>query len=81
MVESVPLALMAAEQAQGTAEHTAQIFTDLIRLGGDTDTNCFLAGQLIGLRHGQAAFPEAWLSRLQAHQIYAAILKGSERGP
>jgi ADP-ribosylglycohydrolase len=38
---------------------------DVVRLGGDTDTNAAIAGGLLGLRDGAAAIPARWVERLQ----------------
>lgn len=41
------------------------VLVDVVRLGGDTDTNGAIAGGLLGARDGIEAIPERWLSVLQ----------------
>jgi ADP-ribosylglycohydrolase len=42
-----------------------EIVVDVVRIGGDTDTNAAIAGGLVGIRDGVGAIPERWLGRLQ----------------
>jgi ADP-ribosylglycohydrolase len=42
-----------------------EVIIDIVRLGGDTDTNAAIAGGLVGARDGVAAIPPDWLVRLQ----------------
>ncbi len=37
---------------------------DLASRGGDADTNCAIAGALLGARDGEAAIPAAWVERV-----------------
>jgi ADP-ribosyl-[dinitrogen reductase] hydrolase len=46
------------------ADDVAQGLIDVVRLGGDTDTNAAVAGALLGARDGAEALPERWLDRL-----------------
>lgn len=41
------------------------VLVDVIRLGGDTDTNGAISGGLLGARDGIEAIPERWLNVLQ----------------
>jgi ADP-ribosyl-[dinitrogen reductase] hydrolase len=50
--------------------------TEVVRLGGDTDTNAAVAGALIGARDGLAGLPPAWVERLQGRD---AIAQAAER--
>lgn len=43
----------------------------LIAAGGDTDTNCAVAGALLGARMGYAALPEDWVHGLLRHSELA----------
>jgi ADP-ribosylglycohydrolase len=43
----------------------AEVLADVVRLGGDADTNGAIAGGLLGARDGLGAIPQAWLDRLQ----------------
>jgi ADP-ribosyl-[dinitrogen reductase] hydrolase len=53
-------------QAAVTGDGFEETLIQVVRLGGDTDTNGALAGALIGARDGSdAALPANWLARLQ----------------
>ena len=39
---------------------------DVVRLGGDTDTNAAVAGALLGASVGASGLPSGWLEHLQA---------------
>ncbi|PHH80273.1 hypothetical protein CDD82_1875 [Ophiocordyceps australis] len=41
------------------------VLVDVVRVGGDTDTNAAVAGGLLGARDGHEAIPEAWSEKLQ----------------
>jgi ADP-ribosyl-[dinitrogen reductase] hydrolase len=47
--------------------------TDVVRLGGDTDTNAALAGALIGARDGVAGLPRTWLERLRGRDAIGSL--------
>lgn len=63
VVNSIPLALAAANKFSEIGME--QMFTALIDIGGDTDTNCSLAGQLIGTLKGIDAIPEILFNQLK----------------
>ena len=46
VVNSVPLAIFAAQKIK--TQSITSIFEELIAIGGDTDTNCSIAGQIMG---------------------------------
>jgi ADP-ribosyl-[dinitrogen reductase] hydrolase len=46
---------------------------DVVRLGGDTDTNAAVAGALIGARDGVAGLPGPWLERLRDREGITAL--------
>ncbi|WP_420571034.1 ADP-ribosylglycohydrolase family protein [Kordia sp.] len=46
VVNSVPLAIFAAQKIK--VQSITSIFEELITIGGDTDTNCSMAGQIMG---------------------------------
>ena len=46
------------------AQDVSTALLDVVRLGGDTDTNAAVAGALLGARDGARALPETWLERL-----------------
>lgn len=56
VVNSVPLAIFAAQKIK--TQSITSIFEELIALGGDTDTNCSIAGQIIGAFVGVENIPE-----------------------
>ncbi|KAF2030567.1 ADP-ribosylglycohydrolase family protein [Setomelanomma holmii] len=41
------------------------VLVDVVRLGGDSDTNGAIAGGLLGARDGVEGIPERWLDKLQ----------------
>jgi ADP-ribosyl-[dinitrogen reductase] hydrolase len=47
--------------------------TEVVRLGGDTDTNAAVAGALIGARDGVSGLPRMWLERLQGRQTIGSL--------
>lgn len=62
VVQSVPLAVLAAERSRVIGFET--MVKELVGLGGDTDTNASIAGQIAGARCGYAALPAPWIARL-----------------
>jgi ADP-ribosyl-[dinitrogen reductase] hydrolase len=55
VVNSVPLAIAAANQI--SQKGIEEIFNELIEIGGDTDTNCSMTGQIIGCLIGVEEIP------------------------
>ncbi|PHH62070.1 hypothetical protein CDD81_7626 [Ophiocordyceps australis] len=41
------------------------VLVDVVRVGGDTDTNAAVAGGLLGARDGHEAIPKPWVDKLQ----------------
>jgi ADP-ribosylglycohydrolase len=41
------------------------VLVDVVRLGGDADTNGAIAGGALGARDGKEKIPESWLETLQ----------------
>ena len=62
VVNSVPLAIAAANQV--LAIGMEQMFQTLIDIGGDTDTNCSIAGQIAGTLVGKNHLPKHLLEQL-----------------
>lgn len=63
VIESVPLAVFAAQKIDKLDLET--IFQQIVQCGGDTDTVCSIAGQIIGSRIGYSAIPQRLLSKLE----------------
>ncbi|KAJ4286835.1 hypothetical protein N0V90_013087 [Kalmusia sp. IMI 367209] len=51
------------------------ILVDVVRIGGDTDTNGAIAGGLLGARYGIEAIPERWLTALQFRLEFEELAK------
>lgn len=71
VVDSVPLALFAAQKA-GTMD-VKTIFHELIRLGGDTDTICSMTGQIIGSLIGYEQIPGDLLEKYHTLHVKELI--------
>lgn len=51
-----------------------EVLVEIANLGGDADTTGAVAGGLLGARHGGAAIPERWTSRLEYRpRLLAAV--------
>ncbi|MBI4944078.1 MAG: ADP-ribosylglycohydrolase family protein [Actinobacteria bacterium] len=59
----------------------ADVLVDVVRLGGDADTNGAIAGGLLGARDGLGALPEAWLGRLQLRDEFLAAARTLHESP
>lgn len=62
VVESVPLAIFAAQQYPEMAFE--QIVVSVVECGGDTDTNASIAGQIVGSVVGLDGLPGGWVERV-----------------
>jgi ADP-ribosylglycohydrolase len=62
VVESVPLALLGAQQISELG--FKELLESIVRVGGDTDTIASMAGQVCGAMLGQAGLPIEMLKRL-----------------
>lgn len=60
VVDSVPLAILAATQSR----HVLDAIEQLVRLGGDTDTIASMFGQIVGAAYGTQAFPSKTVSQI-----------------
>jgi ADP-ribosyl-[dinitrogen reductase] hydrolase len=65
--ESVPLALGAA--IRGIEHGFTSMLDDIQIVGGDTDTNGSIAGQIIGARVGLAGLPPQWIEHLPEREF------------
>lgn len=71
VVDSVPISIFAAQKINQAG--IKEIFTDLIRAGGDTDTNCSMTGQIIGSLIGDQQIPDEWIHRYHSMNIHDTI--------
>jgi len=71
VVESVPLALFAARQAEEIG-YTAML-QELLSAGGDADTNASIAGQIVGARIGLNGLPKELVDRLPEREMIMDI--------
>lgn len=51
------------------------VLVDVVRIGGDTDTNGAISGGLLGARNGINGIPERWLEMLQFREEFEATAK------
>lgn len=68
VVDSVPLALFAAQQAPTIG--IQNMMKEIVAAGGDTDTNCSIAGQVAGVFMGAEAIPDEWMKKLRQTPKY-----------
>jgi ADP-ribosylglycohydrolase len=68
VVDSIPLALFAAQQAPDIG--IEKMMKEIVAAGGDTDTNCSIAGQIAGVLMGLEAIPEDWMKKLRQTPNY-----------
>jgi ADP-ribosyl-[dinitrogen reductase] hydrolase len=66
VVDTVPLALGAAQK--GVSQSMASILTEVIEIGGDTDTTASITGQVVGALVGRHALESSWLSTLSERE-------------
>ena len=63
VVNSVPLAIAAANKVKEIG--IEEIYLQLIKIGGDTDTNCSIAGQIAGALMGRKEIPDKLVNKLK----------------
>jgi ADP-ribosylglycohydrolase len=51
------------------------VLVDVVRIGGDSDTNGAIAGGLLGARDGIEKIPERWLEKLQFREAFEEIAR------
>jgi ADP-ribosylglycohydrolase len=69
VAHSVPLAIYAAQQVGSLGFE--EVLMQLVYSGGDIDTNCSLAGQMMGALIGYENIPETLKNRLDTvHDVY-----------
>jgi len=77
VVNSVPLAIAFASRINDLGFEN--MFQKLINAGGDTDTNCSLAGQIVGTLLGKGRIPNSLLIKLKALREYSWIISTIEK--
>jgi ADP-ribosylglycohydrolase len=50
------------------------VLVDVVRIGGDSDTNGAIAGGLLGARDGIENIPERWLEKLQFRKEFEKVV-------
>ncbi len=71
VVNSVPLAIAAANTVGEIG--IEEMYLQLIEIGGDTDTNCSIAGQIAGTLIGRKGMPEKLVNKLKELNEYEWI--------
>ncbi len=71
VVDSVPISIFAAQKLNQLG--IKEIFTDLIKAGGDTNTTCSMTGQIIGALIGDKEIPGKWLNKYNNLNIHNLI--------
>ena len=71
VVNSIPLAIAAANKVHEIG--IEEMYTQLLEVGGDTDTNCSIAGQIAGTLIGEKAIPLNLIAKLKDLQEYEWI--------
>lgn len=51
------------------------VLVDVVRIGGDSDTNGAIAGGILGARDGREKIPERWLEKLQFREEFEEIAR------
>jgi ADP-ribosylglycohydrolase len=52
------------------------VLVDVVRIGGDTDTNAAISGGLLGARDGEDGIPLRWRTKLQYGEEFKSIALG-----
>ena len=77
VVETIPLVLYAVEQINKLGFE--KLLEELISVGGDTDTNASIAGQILGTLIGYENFPSEMIARIPDFEmIFCAATKFAE---
>lgn len=71
VVNSVPLAIAAANKIREIG--IEEMYLQLIEIGGDTDTNCSIAGQIAGTLIGRKEIPDKLVNKLKELSEYEWI--------
>lgn len=73
VVNSVPLAIAFASKVNDIG--LSKMFEQIIEIGGDTDTNCSIAGQIAGTLIGTKNIPNELIDKLKDLNEYEWIIK------
>ncbi len=73
VVNSIPLAIAAVNKINQIG--IEEMYSKLIKIGGDTDTNCSIAGQIAGTLIGKKGIPNNLLNKLKELNEYNWIKK------
>ncbi len=73
VVDSVPVAIFAAQKINESDFKT--IISDLIKIGGDTDTVCSIVGQITGALKGISMIPEDLMIKFNNLEVSQTILE------
>jgi ADP-ribosylglycohydrolase len=71
VVDSVPISMFAAQKINQIG--VKEIFTELVKIGGDTDTICSMTGQIIGTLLGYNGIPNDLLIKFNSLNILDSI--------
>jgi len=77
VVDSIPLAIAAASQVKKTG--IEKMYLNLINIGGDTDTNCSIAGQIAGTLVKQKGIPIRLINKLSSLSEYDSIMQTTNK--
>lgn len=69
VLDSLKLAIAALLDSRSFED----VLVDVVRIGGDTDTNGAIAGGLLGARDGIENIPERWLEKLQFRKEFEQV--------
>ncbi|KAH6968062.1 ADP-ribosylation/Crystallin J1 [Fusarium avenaceum] len=72
VLDSLTIAIAALLDKRGLED----VLVDVVRIGGDTDTNAAIAGGLLGARDGEAGIPLRWRTKLQYGEEFETIALG-----